>query len=379
MKIQKRIQTMVIAALLCAVGIVIPMFCPKIIIEPASFTLASHVPLFLAMFISLPVAAVVCLGTTLGFFLSGFPLVVVLRALSQIVFVALGAWFLQHSKNIVNRPLKSTLFSLVMGLIHGACETLVSTWFYFNGSETQQGYLMSVIVLVGVGYVTLKGMMTSDKAMPVRQTVIDGALNAVNKKDIADIIGRMTAGENISTLDLSPVLNTLSQIPWIAHVEIEKQMPDTLIVSIVEHEPAAFWKDNGLYDAKTQSVFYPDLRRFKRSLVKLSAYHDNLAPEVYAKTVLFIKELKRAPLQLVAVNLDNIRCYHVILSNGTELVLGRNNDNDIILRRLRRFVDVYRQTQMNLDEINYVDLRYDVGFAVNYKKESDTKNTKKQE
>ena len=82
---------MVIAALLCAVGIVIPMFCPKIIIEPASFTLASHVPLFLAMFISLPVAAVVCLGTTLGFFLSGFPLVVVLRALSQIVFVALGA------------------------------------------------------------------------------------------------------------------------------------------------------------------------------------------------------------------------------------------------------------------------------------------------
>ena len=153
MKIQKRIQTMVIAALLCAVGIVIPMFCPKIIIEPASFTLASHVPLFLAMFISLPVAAVVCLGTTLGFFLSGFPLVVVLRALSQIVFVALGAWFLQHSKNIVNRPLKSSLFSLVMGLIHGACETLVSTWFYFNGSETQQGYLMSVIVLVGVGTV----------------------------------------------------------------------------------------------------------------------------------------------------------------------------------------------------------------------------------
>ena len=121
------------------------------------------------------------------------------------------------------------------------------------------------------------------------------------------------------------------------------------------------------------------MRRFKRSLVKLSAYHDNLAPEVYAKTVLFIKELKRAPLQLVAVNLDNIRCYHVILSNGTELVLGRNNDNDIILRRLRRFVDVYRQTQMNLDEINYVDLRYDVGFAVNYKKESDTKNTEKQE
>ncbi len=153
MKVQKKIMTMVIAALLCAVGIVIPMFCPKIILEPASFTLASHVALFLAMFISLPVAIVVCLGTTVGFFFAGFPLVVVLRALSQIVFVALGAWFLQHKKDIVNRPIPSMLFSLVMGVIHGVCEMMVSSWFYFNGGQNQQGYVVSVLLLVGVGTV----------------------------------------------------------------------------------------------------------------------------------------------------------------------------------------------------------------------------------
>lgn len=153
MKVQQKIMTMVIAALLCAIGIVIPMFCPKIILEPASFTLASHVALFLAMFISLPVSIIVCLGTTVGFFFAGFPLVVVLRALSQIVFVALGAWFLQHKKNVVNRVVPSTLFSLVMGIIHGACEMLVSSWFYFNGGENQQGYVVSVLLLVGVGTV----------------------------------------------------------------------------------------------------------------------------------------------------------------------------------------------------------------------------------
>ena len=153
MKVQKKIMTMVIAALLCAVGIVIPMFCPKIILEPASFTLASHVALFLAMFISLPVAVVVCLGTTVGFFFPGFPLVVVLRALSQIVFVALGAWFLQHKKDVVSRPVSSFLFSLVMGVIHGACEMMVSSWFYFNGGQNQQGYVVSVLLLVGVGTV----------------------------------------------------------------------------------------------------------------------------------------------------------------------------------------------------------------------------------
>ena len=51
----KRTKTyqLALAGMLIAVGIIIPTFSPiKIIIEPASFTLASHVPVFLAMFIS---------------------------------------------------------------------------------------------------------------------------------------------------------------------------------------------------------------------------------------------------------------------------------------------------------------------------------------
>ncbi len=41
-----------LTGMLIAVGIVIPLFSPvKIILEPASFTLASHVAIFIAMFI----------------------------------------------------------------------------------------------------------------------------------------------------------------------------------------------------------------------------------------------------------------------------------------------------------------------------------------
>ncbi len=44
------------------------MVMPKIMIPPASFTLASHVPLFIAMFFTPGVAVAVALGTTFGFF-----------------------------------------------------------------------------------------------------------------------------------------------------------------------------------------------------------------------------------------------------------------------------------------------------------------------
>ena len=86
---------MVISALLCALGILIPIVMPKIEIGPMSFTLASHVPIFIAMFISLPVAIAVSLVTTVGFFFAGFPMVVVLRAMSQIVFVLVGTLLLK--------------------------------------------------------------------------------------------------------------------------------------------------------------------------------------------------------------------------------------------------------------------------------------------
>lgn len=43
-----RLYHMVLAGVLCAVGIVVPMFMPRIVLGPMSFTLASHVAVFLA-------------------------------------------------------------------------------------------------------------------------------------------------------------------------------------------------------------------------------------------------------------------------------------------------------------------------------------------
>ncbi len=80
----KKLYNMLIAAMLSAIGIIIPLFSPvKILLEPASFTLASHVAIYIAMFISPGVALSVAAGTTLGFLLAGFPPVVVVRAASH--------------------------------------------------------------------------------------------------------------------------------------------------------------------------------------------------------------------------------------------------------------------------------------------------------
>jgi niacin transporter len=156
MNTKNSVQTMTIAALLSAIAILIPMFAPKFILEPASFTLASHVPIFIAMFISPYIAVAVAIISAIGFLLAGiFPIVVVLRAMSHIVFAVVGSILLKKNKNFLNTTGGFVIFGLLMALIHAVCEVTVVTFFYWGNNMTSgyydKGYLFSVILLVGVG------------------------------------------------------------------------------------------------------------------------------------------------------------------------------------------------------------------------------------
>ncbi|MDW5298587.1 MAG: hypothetical protein SA378_00385 [Sedimentibacter sp.] len=158
MKRNNKLNSMVISALLCAIGIIIPIISPiKITMEPASFTLASHVAIFIAMFISPTTAIFVSVGTAVGFLLAGFPIVIVFRAASHVIFAVIGSLILKKHPDIIKSIKSAQLFSFGIGLIHGLCEVLVVIPFYFGNNMSSgyyaKGFVTSVILLVGVGTV----------------------------------------------------------------------------------------------------------------------------------------------------------------------------------------------------------------------------------
>ena len=156
------VKRLTISALLIAMGIIIPMVMPRITIGPASFTLASHVPVFIAMFISPVVAIAVSLGTGFGFFLSATP-IIALRALSHLIFAVIGAVILQkHPEILINKEGKFTLlngklqlFNVGIGVIHSAAELVVVSVFYtmgnLPGTYYTAGFIYSIFLLMGVG------------------------------------------------------------------------------------------------------------------------------------------------------------------------------------------------------------------------------------
>ena len=152
MNTKSSIQNMTLAALLCAVGILIPIISPvKIPIGPfGSFTLASHVAIFIAMFLSPVTAVIVALGTTVGFFFN-FPLPIVMRALSHVIFAFVGATYLKKYPLTLSNFKKATVFSVVIAVIHGLSEILVIMPLFIGGSfAIGKGFLYGVLIPVGL-------------------------------------------------------------------------------------------------------------------------------------------------------------------------------------------------------------------------------------
>jgi niacin transporter len=149
-------QRVTAAALLTAVGILIPLVMPGIVVEPASFTLASHVAIFIAMMLSPAIAAAVAVGTTIGFLIK-FPVVIALRAASHLVFVTVGSLYLQKHPETLASPVKVHVFSLLIAVLHSLCELVVVCFFYFGGALKadyyQFGFFYAMILVTGGGYI----------------------------------------------------------------------------------------------------------------------------------------------------------------------------------------------------------------------------------
>jgi len=140
-------------ALLIAVGILIPMVAPRVVIGPASYTLASHVAIFIAMFISPKVAIGVTLGTTIGFFFGGFPLVIVARAASHIVWAWPGAVYLSRVDKFNISWVKLRVFSFVIACVHAVSELISVVLFYFGTGFPEGIGLLWLFGFIGLGTV----------------------------------------------------------------------------------------------------------------------------------------------------------------------------------------------------------------------------------
>ncbi|OIB47421.1 hypothetical protein A2G77_00540 [Streptococcus pneumoniae] len=135
MNTRKKTQFMTMTALLTAIAILIPIVMPfKIVIPPASYTLGSHIAIFIAMFLSPLMAVFVILASSFGFLMAGYPMVIVFQF-----------------PDTLDKPKSSWVFNFVLAVVHALAEVLACVLFYATSGTNVENMFYVLFVLVGFG------------------------------------------------------------------------------------------------------------------------------------------------------------------------------------------------------------------------------------
>ena len=126
--------------------------------------------------------------------------------------------------------------------------------------------LLLVIATMGSNTWTADSYSTSHYSKRLKTTVIDLTMKAglsidevlvvgrekTKNSDLATAIG-IIRGDPILTYDLSAARQRILRLGWVADAEIERRIPDTIYIRLIERKPIAIWQRNKkfvLIDAK---------------------------------------------------------------------------------------------------------------------------------
>jgi cell division protein FtsQ len=159
--------------------------------------------------------------------------------------------------------------------------------------------------------------------------------------------------QNILAVDLGEIRDRLSRLPWIREVSVARELPRTIRIRLVEHEPAARWHDGRrqVLVSKTGMVIpVPSTPRF----AKLPLLWGKGAPE-RAKEILAILASEPALLsRLSYAELVRERRWNIHLEGGVAVRLPEQEPE----KAWRRLAAQHRQTGLLGRAIRSVDLRH---------------------
>lgn len=90
-----------------------------------------------------------------------------------------------------------------------------------------------------------------------------------SRQDLLEAV-ELSRGAPILSFDLGSAKERLEALPWVREVTIERMLPDTIILNLVERRPLALWQRQGrfsLIDQKGEVILDEGLERFSELLV----------------------------------------------------------------------------------------------------------------
>lgn len=207
------------------------------------------------------------------------------------------------------RTLRILLVLLILAAAYGA--------YALNGTPQGQALLAATEDQALAATASL-GLVVEDIEVEGRKTTDAATIKAALAAD---------RGTPIFAVSPSRAQRQLESLPWVRSATIERRLPSTLLVRLVEREPLALWQHDGkidLIDRQGEVIAVKDVGRFDNLPMVVG---DDAAPRAAALIDMLAKEPDLAARVSVAVRVDDRR-WNLRIDHTIDVMLPEENPAD---------------------------------------------------
>jgi len=243
-------------------------------------------------------------------------------------------------------------------MLHKLKQVKISKWISFF-------IFVVLIYAVQSTFFKLKNWLTDEQSLPLTSLILTGERLHITEQVVTDVLVEQENRLNFFTVEIAEIQKKLEDKPWVYSASIRKHWPDTLKIHIVEQTILASWNQKALLNRFGEIV---DVVPSENDHYVALYGEDEKSEEVLNTYVQLNQLLKPSQYRIASLSSDKRNSSELVLKNGITLKLGKEQKLERIQLFLKAFPRIAKKYEIKT--VDYIDLRYDTGLAIGWKKDT---------
>ena len=203
---------------------------------------------------------------------------------------------------------------------------------------------------------------------PIETVKVIGEFRFIERQKLEKVLN-IYLTDNFFQVDLSNVKEQAEALPWIEQAWVKKTWPDTVELTLQERKPLASWGDSQLISERKE--IFDGERVNQLGTLPILYGADDYASLVVDRYLEMNALFSQVGLTIKTLELEERFSWRVAVSGGITFVISEER----CLEKLKGFVGLYQKMpEVDKPYIKQVDLRYDNGLAIKWKKKNGNSN-----
>lgn len=215
-------------------------------------------------------------------------------------------------------------------------------------------WLVVFLFLISVGAYWLPDFLQR----PINHIKINAQYQHIQPQEIQQVVIPLV-NKGFFTVNVAKIQSEVKKLPWVSTVGVRRIWPDTILITIKEHDVVARWKVGGVFNERGE-IFHPDMSVVPTDLPVLEG-PDALSAKIFEGFSELQMQFAKNDLVIKNILVSDRGSWSIKLNNGTEVILGNENRAERIDRLMSAWSTLSKKHKTGIKRI---DLRYPNGFAV---------------